>query len=70
VNRIKTIVIHKGKYTTYLHHGIRNEVGGFGGTADAGWSQKMGIAKELQHINPGEQYSIEINGVNKGIFTK
>ena len=67
---MKTIVLHKTKYSTYLSHGIRNEQGGFGGTSDAGWSQKMAIAYELRCIQPGEQYKVEINGVNKGVFTK
>jgi hypothetical protein len=60
-----TIVISKPKNvrTTYVNHGIRNNVGGFGGTADAGWSFKQAIRFELSRLPlDATEYDIEING--------
>jgi len=66
---MQTIVVIK----TYrdVYHGTRSEVGGGGGTSDNGWSYKMAIAYEVnRYIKPGEQYKLEVNGIDKGIFIK
>jgi hypothetical protein len=56
----------------YTHHGIGyTEHQGYQGTADNRLPLKIAVQYELNyHINNGEQYQIEINGINKGIFTK
>jgi len=64
----KIIVSKSGNYT---HHGIGNtEHDGYGGTADNRLSYKRAIAYELRRsIQPGEEYQLEVDGVNKGTFT-
>jgi hypothetical protein len=59
-----TIVINKPKdiRTTYVSHGIRNDVGGYFGTSDAGWSFKHAIAYERDHLPTGALFDVEING--------
>ena len=59
-----TIVVYKDKTvrSTYVYHGVRNDQGGYFGTADAGWSYKAAIAYELGRIPRGEPYQIEVNG--------
>jgi len=66
---METVVIRKTGRDMY--HGTRNEVGGSGGTSDNGWSYKMAIASTVnRYIKPGEQYRLEVNGKDKGIFTR
>ena len=60
-----TIVISKPKdvRTTYVNHGTRNPLGGFFGTADAGWSFKHAIAYEVNRLPLDvKEYDVEING--------
>ena len=66
---MKRIIINKeGNYTS---HGIGyTEHEGYAGTSDNRWPIKMAVAKELQHIQDGESYQLEVNGINKGIFVK
>jgi len=65
-------IIYVNKIGGYIHHGIKyTEHSGSSGTSDNGWSYKMAIEHELsKNIRPGEQYQVEVNGVNKGTFTK
>jgi len=60
---IQTIKIHKPENvkSTYVYHGIENEVGGFFGTADAGMSFKDAILIERSKIPLGTEYQISIN---------
>ena len=65
-------IVRISKNGNYTWHGIGNtEHSGYSGTADNGWSIKMATQIEVtKTINPGEQYRIEVNGLNKGIFVK
>jgi len=64
-----TIVVEKTGRDVY--HGYRNEQGGSGGTSDNGISIKSAIGCEVYRlIKPGEQYRLEVNGIDKGILTK
>jgi len=55
----------------YTHHGIGyTEHDGYGGTSDNRMSIKRAVASEMRCIESGEQYQIEVDGVNKGTFTK
>ena len=49
------------KISNYLHHGIINESGGYGGTADNRLSIKMGILKEYNKLSEGAEFQIEVN---------
>lgn len=57
-----------------IHHGIAyTEHDGYGGTCDQAYriNLKMATAYEVGHcVRAGEQYQLEVNGKNKGIFTK
>ena len=60
-----TIVISKPKNirTTYVNHGIKNPQGGFGGTADAGWSFRQAIRYELSRLpHDATEYDVIVNG--------
>ena len=64
-------IIRVSKAGNYTHHGIGyTEHDGYAGTADNRWSLKLAVAYEVNRIRQGEQYQIEINGVNQGTFTK
>ena len=68
---MKTICVRKDRH--YLHHGIKNDFGGFSGTMDNGWSYKLGILAEYKKLNIGEEFKIEKNGIeikNGAIFRK
>lgn len=66
---MKVIKIRKeGNYTS---HGIGyTEHDGYADTLDNRYPIKMAISSELRNIKEGEQYQVEVNGINKGIFTK
>ena len=65
-------IIRVRKDRSYTSHGIGyTDHKGYGGTSDNRWSCKMAISYELaRNIGTGEQYQVEINGVNKGTFIK
>jgi hypothetical protein len=66
---MQTVVVHKTGRDVY--HGTRNDVGGSAGTNDNGMSIKSAIAIEVyKYIRYGETYRLEVNGEDKGIFTK
>jgi hypothetical protein len=66
---MKKIIISKNG--NYMSHGIGyTEHDGYGGTSDNRWSYKMATEYEIRRIPAGEQYQLEVNGVNKGTFTK
>ncbi len=66
---MKVIKIHKeGNYTS---HGIGyTEHDGSGSTCDNRMPIKLAIAIELRCIKPGETYRLNVNGEDKGEFTK
>ena len=67
---MKKIIVSKAG--NYMHHGIGyTEHDGYGGTSDNRLSYKRAIDYELRRcIQPGEQYQVEVDGINKGTFTR
>ena len=68
---MKTIKITKSG--NYLYHGIKNEMGGYSGTADNRLSYKAGIMKEFSKLPMGTEFQIVINekpAKNGAIFKK
>jgi len=47
--------------STYVHHGVRNSMGGSFGTADSGWSLRQAINYELSRLPEGAEYQVERN---------
>ena len=59
------------KIGNYTHHGIGyTEHDGYSGTCDNRMSITSALWIESRSIKDSEQYSLMINGVDKGIFTK
>lgn len=61
---MQTIVINKSKNNSNTHHGIRNEMGGYFGTADNRWSIKIVIQNEKNNLRfSGEtgDFQVEVN---------
>lgn len=65
---MKQIILRKSG--NRMEHGLGNEVGGYGGGCDCGWSYKLAERVELRNIQVGEEYELIINGKSKGIKTK
>ncbi len=67
-------VVKVRKIGNTIHHGIGyTEHDGYGGTTDQAYRMtlKMAIAYEIMHgIKTSETYQLEVNEINKGIFTK
>jgi len=61
---IQTIIIRKPENvkSTYVYHGIENELGGYSGTNDAGISFKTAIQLNRAKIPVNTEYQISING--------
>ncbi len=59
---IYTITVSKQTGTTYMNHGLKNDLGGFGGTADSGMSYRSAILQELRNVPMGAEYNVEKNG--------
>ena len=69
---MRIVKVSREEGSHYVHHGVgHTEHDGYGGTADNGWSFKQAIACEVARcILPGETYMVQVNGVEKGTFTK
>lgn len=64
------LTVFVNKTGNYTNHGVRNEQGGSGSTGDNGWSIKMATRVEVaRYFKLGDQYLLEVNGINKGVFT-